>query len=388
MYALIHMYIFKNVWKESSYGGVKNELQYIVNYTFMILTLYVMYKVFKDREAKILKQSVLATVLIYITSIFISIITNTSSSTYLEGIGYKGWFESGNSLCTLLCVALFIIPTINKNNIITIPTLIAFIGTVVYLVFFSGTRTGSFGGILVCFMYIIWIISQSTSNNRRPSKKGVFITIGIFSIIILIMGTFGMQVLKRRVELKENESKNIDPDTGMVRNVSGDILKIYKQIQNEELSEEYMSKQAQKSICELYDYATETNLSNVNLRKQQLMYNLFLVKNQKNIFLILFGNGYKAQFRELVMEMEVPAIICNFGIIGFTIYLGPFIAIWVYAIYQLIKKREFKQEEIWYISGITLGLALSTLAGYTFFNQSSMIMMCILSVLALRKDKF
>ena len=148
-----------------------------------------------------------------------------------------------------------------------------------------------------------------------------------------------------------------------------------------------MSKEAQKSICQLYDYATRTNLSNVNLRKQQLIYNLCLVKNQKNIFLILFGNGYKAQFRELVMEMEVPSILCNFGLVGFVLYLGPFIFIWIYEIYRLVKNRKLGQEQAMYMVGMSLGLALSTLAGYTFFNQSSMIIMCLISMLLLKNHK-
>ena len=113
------------------------------------------------------------------------------------------------------------------------------------------------------------------------------------------------------------------------------------------------------------------------------MYNLYLVKNQKSPVLMLFGNGYKVQFRELVMEMEVPAFICNFGLIGFTLYLGPFIAIWGYGIYEMIKKKRFGQDKVLYLSGITLGFALATLAGYTFFNQSSMIVMCVMSVLVM-----
>ena len=105
--------------------------------------------------------------------------------------------------------------------------------------------------------------------------------------------------------------------------------------------------------------------------------------------LILFGNGYKAQFRELVMEMEAVAILLNFGIIGFILYLGPFIFILGNIVYLTLKNREIIDKNIiMYITGLSLGLALSTLAGYVFFNQSSMIMMCVISVLVLeKKDK-
>lgn len=386
IYAIIHLYLFNNLWRESSYGNVKNELQYIVNYTFMILTLYVMYESFKNRNTKILKKSILISTIIYICSIFLSIFTHTSSSTYLEGIGYKGWFESGNSLCTLLCLSLFIILTIKKDGKVKISAIATFILTSIYLIVFSGMRTGIFGVIIVGVIYTVSMFIEGISaKNKENSKKRLLIALAIFAIIMIIMSVFGMQVLKRRAELRENELNNIDPDTGIKRNVSGDILSLYKQIQNNQITEKYMSKEAQKSICELCEYASKTNMSNVNLRKQQLIYNLYLVKNQKNPFLILFGNGYKTQFRELVMEMEVPALICNFGIVGFALYLGPFIAIWGYEIYRVIKSKKIEQENILFLSGIALGFALSMIAGYTFFNQSSMIVMCVISLLAIDK---
>ena len=386
IYTIIHLYLFKTLWKESSYGNIKNELQYIVNYTFMIVTLYVMYKIFKDKDTKILRKSVLIATIIYVISIFLSILTNTSSSTYLEGIGYKGWFESGNSLCTLLCISLFIILTNSKNGKVTMSSIITFILVAIYLIVFSGMRTGILGVIIVGAMYMVArFIGGAFTKNKKISKKRIFVTILIFCMVILIIVTFGMQVLRRRAELKENEIKNIDPDTGIKRNVSGDILMLYKKIKNDEITEKYMSKEAQKSICELYEYATKTDLSNVNMRKQQLIYNMYLVKNQKNPLLILFGNGYKAQFRELVMEMEVPALVCNFGLIGFVLYLGPFVVIWSYEVWEIIKKRRLDGEKFLYVSGITLGLVLSTLSGYVFFNQSSMIIMCVISVLAINR---
>lgn len=389
IYAIIHLYLFKTLWRESSYGNLKNELQYIVNYTFMILTLYVMYKTFKEKDIEILKKSILISTIIYIGSIFISILTHTSSSTYLEGIGYKGWFESGNSLCTLLCISLFVILADNERGKVAMSSIITFILVAIYLIVFSGMRTGILGVIVVGIIYIISRFFRGRLyDDRATSKKRIITAIAIFSIIIVIIVSFGMQVLKRRTALKENELKNIDPDTGLIRNVSGDILMLYKQIQNNQISEEYMSKDAQKSICELYEYAKKTNLSNVNMRKQQLIYNLYLVKNQKNPLYILFGNGYKTQFRELVMEMEVPAILCNFGIVGFILYLGPFIVIWGFGIYSVIKNKKIEQDEFLYMSGLTLGFALATLAGYVFFNQSSMVVMCVISLFTLFRVQF
>lgn len=386
IYACIHLYLYKNIITESSYGNLKSEMQYLINYSFMIIVLYDMYEVFKDKDKKILKNSVLGSILIYTISIFISIITKTSSTTYLEGTGYKGLFESGNSLCTVIIIGLCIISTINDNK--KILSMLVFILSAIYLVIFSGTRTGIIGVLIVGTIFILSDVLLNI-NKRRINKKKIICYLAMFITVIIIFSTFGLQVIKRRQELKNNNQQNLDPETGEVRNVTGDILSIYRKIEDGQISEKYMSKAGQKSVCDLYVYAKDKNLSNVDLRKQQLIYNVYLVKNQKNIFLILFGNGYKAQFRELVMEMEAVAILLNFGIIGFILYLGPFIFILENIVYLTLKNREIIDKNIiMYITGLSLGLALSTLAGYVFFNQSSMIMMCVISVLVLeKKDK-
>ena len=266
--------------------------------------------------------------------------------------------------------------------------MLVFILSAIYLVIFSGTRTGIIGVLIVGTIFILSDVLLNI-NKRRINKKKIICYLAMFITVIIIFSTFGLQVIKRRQELKNNNQQNLDPETGEVRNVTGDILSIYRKIEDGQISEKYMSKAGQKSVCDLYVYAKDKNLSNVDLRKQQLIYNVYLVKNQKNIFLILFGNGYKAQFRELVMEMEAVAILLNFGIIGFILYLGPFIFILGNIVYLTLKNREIIDKNIiMYITGLSLGLALSTLAGYVFFNQSSMIMMCVISVLVLeKKDK-
>ena len=64
-----------------------------MNYTFMIIILFVYAYVFKDKEKGKLQRAITSSVSIYIASILLAIITNTSSTTYIEGTGIKGWFR-------------------------------------------------------------------------------------------------------------------------------------------------------------------------------------------------------------------------------------------------------------------------------------------------------
>ena len=103
-----------------------------------------------------IKKSVLVAAGIYIISIYISILTKTSSHTYIEGMGYKGWFESGNSIGTIMLLSLFVVlPMTSKNNKLSI-RIWSFMITVLtgaYLTTLLGTRTGLFGFIIVLVVY-------------------------------------------------------------------------------------------------------------------------------------------------------------------------------------------------------------------------------------------
>lgn len=116
IYGIIHLYVFNSLRTQSSYGNLTHEAQYLINYSYMILNLFIYIYVFKDRNTKKLRNSVIISISIYIISIFISILTNTSSSTYIEGIGKKGWFESGNSIGTILILSLFIYMPLIRNK--------------------------------------------------------------------------------------------------------------------------------------------------------------------------------------------------------------------------------------------------------------------------------
>lgn len=384
IYSIIHLIIFESLRNESSYGNLINELQYIINYSFLIINVYLFKHKFKD-EIK-LKKVVFIVLTIYILSIFVAIVTKTSYTTYLEGIGYKGWFESANSLCTtLLLSVLIILPDLKIKNIGRIVIIVITGG---YLIFLSGMRTGLIGFCLVIAVFILGKIFIALKNKIKISKKKIILV--TILIIVSMIGVLygGSQTIERRKELKEFEINNIDEETGEKRYVSLDILNIYKKIQTGELADNYMTESEKAAIKDLCEFAERHNISNVDLRMQQFIYNIYLVKEQKNISYILFGNGYKNQTGELVMEMEVPAFLCNFGLIGFILYFGPFLAIFIYSLYKGIKNIKYiTLDYIMYFAGAGLAIALSTLSGYVYFNFSSMLLTIIINILLLEKAK-
>ena len=89
VYAICHLYIFHRIKTGCAYGNELRELQYLVNYTFMIMNLfiYIYFFVTKAREKETinkLKKSVLIALTIYIGLMYIALLTGTSSFTYTE----------------------------------------------------------------------------------------------------------------------------------------------------------------------------------------------------------------------------------------------------------------------------------------------------------------
>lgn len=388
LYAVMHLVIFNILKTGSSYSGIIHELQYLINYSFMILNLFIYIYAFKNHNIKKLQRSVLIAITIYIVSIFISIITKTSSSTYIEKIGYKGWFESGNSISSIFILSMFILLNLIKEKkyrywVITIILLVG-----IYLTTLIGTRVGLFGFVLTLFIYasveiFIAIIHKVQLN--------IYIIIGAVCAIIAIfvfVGIVGSTTLQRRKHLEDIEGNIVDKTSNEQSHISGSLLEIKEKIDKNQLEEGYMSEASKKSILDLYEFANKYNVVNNDMRTQQLIYNFYLVKNQANPVTMLFGNGYMANYRELILEMEIPAFLFNFGIIGFIIYFMPVFIIACYGTYMGFKNKDkIDVQYVLLLLGLWFSFALAFLSGYTFFNSSTMIIIVALNTLLLNKTE-
>lgn len=398
VYGMIHLSIMNSLITGSSYGNVKNEFQYICNFTFLIIYLIIFSYTFlsKNKEYNThtikLEKSITIMLLIYILSIYVSIFTNTSSYTYTETkTGFKGLIESGNSLSAIILLSLFIViqnikrvkKEASKNQKVwCIISIVSYILVAIYLVTMLATRTGLFGIVIVTFIYgVLQIIFAK-------NKKLIIAMIAFAIIMAILLGVFGSNTIKRRKQVREAQSTLIDSSTGEVGNMTKDMLDIKNRILDGTLEEGFMSEAQKQSVLDLHKYAKEHNIAGNDLRKLQLIYNIYLVKNQKMPTAILFGNGYKTNYREMVMENELASMMLNFGIIGFILYIVPFILILIYSIVKGI--RNIKKLDTKYImlqSALGLSLVLSWAAGYVYFATSSMVVIVTISVLLINETR-
>lgn len=389
LYGIIHLVVIKQELTGSSYSTIWHEAQYIVNYSFMILNLCIYLYVFKEsNNIEKIGKSILMASMIYIVSIYVSIVTKTSSSTYIEGMGYKGWFESGNSLGSILILSLFIIMKYVKDKKYKRMVIPIILLEGLFLSILLGTRVGLLGFIIVIVTYMA---VETIFTLRKKGKFNLKIIVGgiaTITTILLVIITIGSTTLQRRKHLQEIEKNIMDTASNEEAHVTGNILEMKEKIENHLLEKGYMSEAREKSILELYNIANKWNIKNNDQRMQQLIYNMLLIKNQNNIIYLLLGNGYITNFSELVLEMEIPAFLFNFGIIGFILYFIPFASIFLYGVYSMIKYREkIESQYAMYLLGIGFSFVLSFFAGYTFFNSSNMMIIIALNTLLINEIK-
>lgn len=386
IYAILHLLLFNTANTGFSYSNVVHEMQYVMNYTFTIIILFIYIFAFKDKDKEKLQKGVISAVSIYLASILLSIITKTSSATYMEeGTGIKGWFESGNSISAVLVLAIFVLLSNgNKSYKKIIIGEIIILG--IFLCLLIGTRVGLLGFIIALVSFIFAEIVEKLIKNTKINKK--IVVGGIFAIIVvlIIVTVIGSNTIERRKHLKEIESNIVDGSTNQEAHITGDLMEIKEKIDNNQIENTYMNEAQKKSILELYDIANKLEISNNDQRMQQLIYNALLVKNQANPLLIIFGNGYMNQYRELVLEMDIPAFLFNFGVLGFLLYLGPFLAIFAYGVYFGIRKiKKIDAEYIMYTLGLGLAFAISVFSGYVFFNMSTVTFIAVICALLINK---
>ena len=421
-YGLIHLYTTSKSLSGWSYGDVKAEMQYVLNFTFLIVYLVIFYIVFikfgytKKEENKQVKEDIskydsksqkvdvnknltsyeltdieklrkcfVISMFIYVVSIFIAILTKTSSYTYPETmLGYKGWIESGNSLSAILILSMFIvIEEIKAKNIAwKIFSIITMVMTAAYLATLIGTRTGILGVILVVGLFIATEILFS--RNKKIIIAGIIVMI----MGCVFVGVIGSKTLERRKEVNDMQNEIFDNVTGEPGCLTGDLLVIKNQILNNEVEDGYMQESQKKALIRTYEYCKAHNVKGTDSRKQQLVYNYYLVLEQKNPLMILFGNGFEQNFRELVMENEFASFAFNFGIIGFILCAGALLALLIYAFIFAIKNiKRLNQRYVMMWCALALTYLLSWMSGYIFFATSNMCVIVSLAVILINEIK-
>ncbi len=247
--------------------------------------------------------------------------------------------------------------------------------------FLLGTRTALVGFPFILIAYGICLILFQKGKVRDFFKKHSWKVAIVFFLLIGGGALFlsKSETFSRQKDLSNQGNVVVDAITGEPAHITGDATKYVKQIQEKEINEEFMDSAQQKALLALYQKGNEWNLQVKERRIQQLIYHTYLVKYQHDPLRILFGNGYHANYYEMVLEMELPALLYNFGILGFVLYFGPFLWMLEKSLVVFIRKRKkIDVTYAFYLFTSFFAIVLSFLCGYTFFHVSCMLIIILL----------
>lgn len=379
VYGIVHLFITHKLIYGISYSTVYEEATYVINYTYNIYLLFIIYYLNKNNKIPDVSKYLFLMLGEYLLIIYFSIITKTSFSTYPEGMGYRSYFLSGNSISTILLLLFTtLISKIESSSLKEkIGMVIVFLLLGIYLIFLVGTRTGLFGYLLIVIGCLGFSFIIKFFKKKKINKKLIITTIVILITMIVGITVVGSETIERRKLINELNNETIDVNTNEPGHTTGDTSVIVWQIKNGVVKDGYMSEETKEAYLDLYEYANKHQINASNNRLQQLIFHVSLIKHQKNIIYILFGNGRSIHYGEMILEMEILSILFNFGIVGFILYLGPFIY-YLISILKHTHKKDINTSFLMNIFGFLLALGLSLMAGYVFFSSTCALIICLI----------
>lgn len=314
----------------SNFNYLLNEITYMFKYYYTLvisLTLFNFFDEYKPNNRKVFKM--LQTILfLYCFIIVLANITNTAFATYtLGGAGNTGWFYSGNEVGVVIALLFpYIYLLVNKTN--SYKTLL-YIIPIILGIEIIGTKTSMLALLLPTIVFIFYYLIRFNNG-----KKKQFI-MSVIALIIIIVSS---------------------PNLPVVQNIK-DSINRFEMKKNIGIDDDYSDEMLPSVLMSDRDYY------NKKIKK---------IYDNSNAISKIFGIGFVNR-REIddkniskLIEMDFNDIFYRYGIIGFLIYITPFIYITYYVIKYCFKnklKLNMKQTILLYNSYI--GLIIAYIAGHT-----------------------
>lgn len=267
-------------------------------------------------------------------SYWLAILSGTSINSYTYGeSGYSGWFYSANELSVIVIILLGL-TIVQLSYQKTLSSWIAFI-FILSMLPMIGTKTAFYGGMLIIFLYVVYLLVKFNMQLFKQQGHLLFIGIIIFFICLTPFSPIFSNTEQLDMRIKQEhrqivENTEVHDSSLMTKLLSS--RNIYLQV----VKDDFMHAQA--------------------LRKA-------------------FGLGYAGDYTTdpKLIEMDFFDLFFSYGIIGTLFLLIPFLyllrKIIIYPIYL---------EKVILLFTLSLCFGISFLAGHVILAPSVMTYMAIL----------
>ena len=395
IFIIIHLYIMHNLLLDTDV--LAQEFRFMINIAYFIaifMSLYVLYHYSVDKKnmMKKIKYILVTTFAIYFILYILAILTGTSGLTYEYSdkykLGYKGWYDSGQILGHALSVTfpiiLYVILKPNFNKILRV-ILLAFCIICVSLL---GTKTPYFIILITLVVYILLLVFYRVI--RKEKISNTFNVMIVLIAIGIMIGTYQFTpvayntAINDKVAAAELEAfdlnsvsgkkKNVDYEKLMKSNPAANLSYIKKYYNWTKVSKNYLTEQ-------FYNGTVHPS----NTRAKQLVYSKKMFE-QADIQYKLFGIGFINQDSLFSLERDFFMALYNFGILGFILFLG--LPIWLFIKSLIFTFKNLKKIDLEYcllFMGVGIFFCISIYAGYTYIYTNFSIFLSLLMIMLLLK---
>lgn len=369
------------------------ELQFIAKTVYfpIMLSAYLLLFTTIDKVSfvrmRILKAITVAMIIIAV-SFFIAILTGTSSETYeWNKFGFKGWFNSGNEIGSIIAIAfpLVYIHTLNKVDHIKKIYYFIPLAMIALVSILLGTKVGFFAvlgaSIIVFASYLIyWVISKVNKKQGEKNLHLKLITSLIFLIIFLAATPFSptfSNVSGDVGQINEQRETTQDSDGDGVEDGTGD----------ESGSQDDGTKGGDDAAAALGEQALiESPILKIILSSRNIYFaHIYDMYVEADVIQKTFGMGYAGNYEDIrkLIEMDFFDLFFSYGIAGIILILIPFlfvIGLFLKLLFQ-IPGKILHPQNILILLSIGFGTGIAFLAGHVLYAPAVSIYLAISLVL-------
>lgn len=314
----------------------------------------------KELVNTVLKPIVVAMTIVGIVYI-LAILTGTGLDTYrYVKAGTKAWFNAGNEIGAILsiCLPVVLLYGIKSTKKVSqlhywIPALL-----VIFSLIMLGTKVGYLSIIASLVMAISILLINVINNDKQKYIKPSLWVIGLIFATVALLTPYTPAFSNTEAHIRIIDEKNVAGETAheeIIEEETGAGTNVYTGFSGRVVSVILSSRQ-------------------IFLKDTHQMY------VEAPMIQKLFGMGYAGNYQDSpkLIEMDFLDLFYSYGILGFVIYLLPFL----YAIIALFRGLHWRQlfdvEFGLVVTSLLIGVGISFIAGHVLFAPAVSIYLAVL----------
>lgn len=353
-----------------SFGQIFNECVYLFRFFYSSIILGLLYFFCEDNKFNKdeIKRLLVVAFISYIILLLIPYLTGTAFNSYKIGLnlGYNGWFYSANETSAIMILLFFVFLSysLKEKLVLFIVNFLA-----VFIIMEIGTKVAFLGVLAVIIFYIILC-----GFKKEIKKVGYMFVLFIFALFVAFNGVAKQNMA--HIFLKLGFDVKIE-----------NIVKPNDDIPTIEEEEE-------ESNSEKIDYVDDNKILNILLSgRVGLFYDTLNIYNDSNLFNKIVGIGFSnnknidnARIEKLI-EIDFLDIFFHFGILGFIIFLLPYLYFVYKLVNNIIKSKKINIEMFEYFCALALLFGISMMSGHVFSAPSVSLFYALLLLMLINCSK-